>query len=268
MSISKESFALLPPSDNAPLYVQETSCTNTEMTSPLTSEEGDNTISTSSSSNLSRDMSSYQPGGLGSGPSHHHGHPSFSGRSNMTSGLAATWRREGAPSPVDPDNENAGYYPTMYDPANPSMHLSAAAMQGHGPGYQSRPQGNSFMMEESVVPLSSIRPGSVWPTNNQLDTAYGYGIQRDDGSVTRLICADQISEYLAMPPRQGPEGLILLPQPRQYSPNRRGGAEPMVPIEVSRSKLSLFMVTHCIRLFNSCASKEKASNTSRLILLK
>jgi hypothetical protein len=90
--------------------------------------------------------------------------------------------------------------------------------------------------------LSAVMPGFVEPDDTQLNVAYGYAIRRDDGSYTRLIRADDARLALADNPsrpfqdRQGPEGLIILPPPRQPSPgSRRPGDDPFVSAEVRYS---------------------------------
>ncbi|KAJ5041209.1 uncharacterized protein L3040_005760 [Drepanopeziza brunnea f. sp. 'multigermtubi'] len=83
------------------------------------------------------------------------------------------------------------------------------------------------------VPLSTVSPGAAWPTTEQLSVAYGYGYRREDGSVTRLVPADELA-FANVPPRQGAEGLILVPVPAQQAPNLRVG-EPMVPTHVVQS---------------------------------
>ncbi|KAH7350883.1 hypothetical protein BKA65DRAFT_476239 [Rhexocercosporidium sp. MPI-PUGE-AT-0058] len=107
--------------------------------------------------------------------------------------------------------------PGQYDPNAPTM---------------SSPPSNrgSFMLGENSIPLSTVCPGAVWPTNDQVDTAYAYGIRRDDGSFTRLLCADEFPTA-GVPPRQGPEGLIVLPAPMQRAPNPNL-PDRMVPTEV------------------------------------
>lgn len=86
-------------------------------------------------------------------------------------------------------------------------------------------------MGENSVPLSMIIPGAVWPTEAQLSASYGYGIRREDGSITRLYAADELPPLHGITPRQGAEGLIIVPPPRQVSPNRRP-SEIMIPGEV------------------------------------
>lgn len=110
-------------------------------------------------------------------------------------------------------------------------------------GYASQggqPHGNTDMMGEECVPLRNVRPGDVWPSNNQLDVAFGYGIRRPDGSITRLIPADERASGHVNPniqPYQSAEGLIILPPPRQNSPQRRYGPEIMVPYYVSPTSI-------------------------------
>ncbi|RKF54750.1 putative c-x8-c-x5-c-x3-h type zinc finger protein [Golovinomyces cichoracearum] len=81
------------------------------------------------------------------------------------------------------------------------------------------------------IPLSSIRPGAISPSEAQLDLAFAYGIRRSDGRVTRLVRADFLNTpYMnpQIPPWQPEEGLIVLPEPRQLSPDRRQGYDPLI----------------------------------------
>ncbi|RKF81413.1 putative c-x8-c-x5-c-x3-h type zinc finger protein [Golovinomyces cichoracearum] len=81
------------------------------------------------------------------------------------------------------------------------------------------------------IPLSSIRPGAISPSEAQLDLAFAYGIRRSDGRVTRLVRADFLNTpYMnpQIPPWQPEEGLIVLPEPRQLSPDRRKGYDPLI----------------------------------------
>ncbi|KAE8445336.1 hypothetical protein EG329_013574 [Mollisiaceae sp. DMI_Dod_QoI] len=143
------------------------------------------------------------------------------GHSNTVPGHVNTWREE---TPGPNGSAPYQYHPPQYDPNAPMMGGQ------YGPA---RPRGNSIMMMgENSVPLSTISPGSVWPSEAQLSASYGYGIRREDGSITRLYPADELPGAHNLPPRQGPEGLIVVPPPRQVSPNRRMGAEVMIPSEV------------------------------------
>lgn len=130
---------------------------------------------------------------------------------------SSSWAREGTPG---------NYQSQEYNPNTPMM---------SGPFMNGPPRGNSNMVGESSVPLSTVVPGTVWPTEAQLSTAYAYGIRRDDGRITRLIPADerftgQVNPN--MPMYQGAEGLILLPPLRVSSPSRRYGPETMIPMDV------------------------------------
>ncbi|RKF61602.1 putative c-x8-c-x5-c-x3-h type zinc finger protein [Erysiphe neolycopersici] len=129
------------------------------------------------------------------------------------------------------------------------------------------------------VPLSSVRPGDVRPSDAQLDVAYAYGIRRHDGSITRLIRADHINTPLMNPrlPRwQAEEGLIILPHPRQLSPDSRGGIDPIIPQhkirELNQSTTPNMLRTsardsnqiqHQIDTITSTRTKESESTTQR-----
>ncbi|PQE24004.1 chromatin remodeling complex subunit protein [Rutstroemia sp. NJR-2017a WRK4] len=71
---------------------------------------------------------------------------------------------------------------------------------------------------DGYTPITFIRPGPAFIMPEQLDSAYGYAIQRANGIYTRLIPADMLPHLTQIPQHQGPEGLIILPQPRASSP--------------------------------------------------
>ena len=96
-----------------------------------------------------------------------------------------------------------------------------------------RPRGGTYIGGDTNVPLSAVTPGPVYPTETQLGLAYGYGIRREDGSITRLLRADELEDLDSVPKSQGAEGLIILPPTRQLSPRRRQGPDPMISSEVS-----------------------------------
>ncbi|CAG8983228.1 hypothetical protein HYALB_00004056 [Hymenoscyphus albidus] len=99
-----------------------------------------------------------------------------------------------------------------------------------------RPRGNStFMGHQSGVPLSAVVPGNGHVSEIQLDHAYAYAIRRPDGHITRLLPADAMPALDGISQYQGPEGVIVLPQPRQPSPRRRlanGAPDQMVSQDV------------------------------------
>ena len=111
-------------------------------------------------------------------------------------------------------------------PAQHGQHIQ------HGPHGPPSQHSNYF---PGHVLLSSISPGPVYPSEPQLNTAFGYGIRLADGTYTRLVRADQLAGgyYNSIPTHQGPEGLIIVPEPRQPSPSRRTGQMPLVPKDVS-----------------------------------
>jgi hypothetical protein len=202
-----------------------TASQDTEMTCLLTSTESGSARSRSSSPK--KDDMSYQPSRDrterqgSSRPS-----ASGSGRSSIGPGTMTFWRREETPGVGPSYQPSPGYYSSVYDPHSPMMTDS----YGSPPP---QPRGNSAMIGENSIPLSAVVPGSAFPTTSQLDVAYAYGIQREDGSYTRLIRADELSEMNNVPRGQGPEGLIILPSPRQIDPALRQGPEPMIPAHVS-----------------------------------
>jgi hypothetical protein len=144
--------------------------------------------------------------------------------------IPGSWRvRENASSPsastAGGQQYGSSYINHQYDPNMPTM--------GGYPD-QSRPRSDPMMIGEYSVPLSRVCPGNIWPTEEQVNTAYGYGLLRDDGTITRLVPADDLGGVNHIPPHQGAEGLIIVPLPRQMSPNAmRGRPEPMIPGNVS-----------------------------------
>ncbi len=209
------------PQTAPPEQVQDTSSPlDTEMICPLTSYDNGSIIS--GSSDLEGEMPGFQEGRVGSGSNR--GGPQ--GRSATVSGgqyrpeIGFTANGYNGNPVGEPNNFR------QYDPHSPLM--------GNTYGSPSRPRGSSMgVVGERPIPLSLVSPGPVWPTENQLSVAFAYGIRRNDGTYTRLVRADEIQDYLArgMPPNQGPEGLIILPQPHQIEPARRQGNE-MISHEV------------------------------------
>jgi hypothetical protein len=114
---------------------------------------------------------------------------------------------------------------SSYDPHHPNLNIYRSPPP-------SRHSANTVFTGEGSVPLSAVVPGSAFVSREQLDVAHAYGIQREDGSYTRLIRADELSEVNNVPRGQGPEGLIILPSPHQIDPSLRVGPEQMVPREV------------------------------------
>ncbi|KAG4443487.1 hypothetical protein IFR05_001057 [Cadophora sp. M221] len=192
---------------------EQSSDMDTEMTCPLTSGDDDSTRSRSSSPIQLESMSSFQSARE---RNMRGGAQSRAVRSNSLAqgSLPGTARHpEMASSLPTPSFAPTG----QYDPNNPMM---------------STPRGNRglFILGENSIPLSSVCPGAVWPTKDQLDTAYAYGIRREDGSFTRLLRADEFPTA-GIPPCQGPEGLMILPSPMQHAPSP-SIQDRMVPMEV------------------------------------
>jgi hypothetical protein len=133
-----------------------------------------------------------------------------------------------------------------YDPSAPLMNM----------GNIQRPPARATMvsLKDMPIPLSRVSPGPVWPSDNQLSTAHAYGIRNDDGTFTRLIRVDEIHRFAAhsIAPRQGPEGLIILPPTRVPSPNSLSGPDQLVSRAVS--------------LTNSSQKSEIANYNQRLLI--
>ncbi|CZT41248.1 uncharacterized protein RSE6_00969 [Rhynchosporium secalis] len=111
-------------------------------------------------------------------------------------------------------------------PYNPNM----PNMNGPPPGPPQQAPRSVAPSAPTSVPLSTVCPGSVHPTENQLNTAYGYAIRRGENSFTRLLPADQYP-MTGVPALQGAEGLIILPPTVQPVPNGNM-PERMVPLQV------------------------------------
>ncbi|KAL5321823.1 hypothetical protein ACEPPN_009786 [Leptodophora sp. 'Broadleaf-Isolate-01'] len=203
-----------PHSPAAAHISEQSSDMDTEMTCPLTLRDNHSTRPHSSSPIQPDKMSSFQsardrngrPGAL----------QSRTVRSNSFAQgpMPNTIRRPEMASSLP---TSSFIPPGQYDPNNPMM---------------SSPPGNRgpFMLGENSIPLSTVCPGAVWPTKDQLDTAYAYGIRREDGSFTRLLRADEFPAA-GIPPCQGPEGLMVLPAPMQHAPSPNT-PDRMVPTEV------------------------------------
>jgi hypothetical protein len=183
-----------------------------EMTSQLTSMDGISTESSTLNSIRSEEMNPFQS-------THQQ-----KGRANGS--------RSGMPPPAGNPFNNA-----------PWRREHAASIGAGSTGHDVAPLENivnrdrsqSMMSVEGTVSLSLVKPGPVWPTENQLKVAYAYAIRREDGSYTRLIPADELNRISSgrIPVVQGPEGLIILPPPQQVHPDQRMGPEQMVAISVS-----------------------------------
>jgi hypothetical protein len=227
---------------------------DTEMTSPLTSNDSGSTRSHSPSQSPFKGMSPID--------NQKYSRPGNFARTNTAPNpMAASWRRDGyTTGPTAPPDMGSYTAPPNMNPYTSSSNMGSYGAAQYDPNYpimpgpyeNSRPRGNS-MMGENHVPLSSVRPGPFWPSEAQLSMAYGYGIQRDDGTITRLIRADELDEMHAVPRSQGPEGLIILPPPRQFSPTRCPGPEQMIPSNVNSSLHSPYhvLVLTFYRYYNS-----------------
>ncbi|KAF4624333.1 hypothetical protein G7Y89_g13837 [Cudoniella acicularis] len=179
-----------------------------EMTSPLTSNDDNSTGINTPPPTPRKGMLSFN-----------------NGRERMGSRSASGENQPNSNSP----NSAGPQYSSSYPP--PQYAHASNYGGGQVVPYYNRGRANSQVMGENTVPLSSVVPGPVWPSDIQLNTAYAYAIQREDGSFTRLIRADQLDSLDGIPRSQGPEGVIVLPQPRQMSPRRRQ-SEVMIPMEV------------------------------------
>ncbi|PQE15349.1 chromatin remodeling complex subunit protein [Rutstroemia sp. NJR-2017a WRK4] len=91
---------------------------------------------------------------------------------------------------------------------------------------------------DGYTPITFIRSGPAFIIPEQLESAYAYAIQRANGMYTRLIPADLLPQLSQIPQHQGPEGLIIVPQPRAASP--KPYAPPDLVSNIIVSKLPNF----------------------------
>lgn len=108
------------------------------------------------------------------------------------------------------------------------------------------------------IPLSSVKPGPVYPMEEQLKTARTYGIRLEDGTLVPLYRGDELDSLnLAMIQCQaGPENMIILPPlqlPRSNNCVATGEVEQMVP-----SAVSTLNYIHChILMYIACQLSAK-----------
>jgi hypothetical protein len=214
-----------------------TDALDTEMTCPLTLDNKGKATTRSESPSKDEDMSSWQ--GRGNFGCFNHGQPNANGNRYISppNGFQP-WRPSNGGgfngqgsglSPANNHSHNSEFYNNgpQYDPHAPLMNSNT---------FNNRPRASSMMaFNEGGVPIGSVRPGPVWPNDAQLDVAYAYCVRNNDGSVTRLIRADDLQRFQGYEPtRQANDhGMIVLPCPRSHSPNSRNGPESLVPRDVS-----------------------------------
>jgi hypothetical protein len=219
-----------PSSEAVPDLIHDASQNlDVEMTAPLTSMDGLSTTSSSSLSGQSKEMNPFQS--AKDRVDRLNCSRSSMAPPNPNPFSTTPWRRDQAASAiVNTDRPNT----------NPLANVS------------NRARSQSMMSVEGVVPLSSVKPGPVWPTENQLMVAYTYGIRRDDGTYTRLIPADELNELSSgrIPVNQGPEGMIVLPPTLLPRPEKRMGAEEMISNNVS-PELQICIPANFSQLVNS-----------------
>ena len=107
------------------------------------------------------------------------------------------------------------------------------------PLYSSHRNNHGWQATGGEVPLSTIKPGPVYPTEAQLQVARTYGIRRDNGTYVPLIPADEISllDQSRIPIGCGPENMIILPPLQLPRAGDRVSLvdDQMVPAAVSTS---------------------------------
>lgn len=168
---------------------------------------------------------------------------------------------------IGPLNSTRNAFPWRSDLATSALGNSEA--HGNHSTFDRPYRGRSQSMMDATgpVPLSLVKPGPVWPAENQLKVAYTYGIRRPDGSYTRLIPADELENFgsARIPVQQGSEGMIVLPPLGQLHPELRMGPEEMVPhnvrdIEKRFHNINLADFSDC---YHASAQSAKTSSLRR-----
>jgi len=130
-----------------------------------------------------------------------------------TNGRGGTWVPFVQPTPdhVAGDSMAPIFSQTLYNSTGGQV---PAGIQGHfGTTHAAQPP-SLGTLPEGMHPSQVVH--SI--TANQLYTNYSYAYARPDGSFTRLVPADEISPIKDIPHTQGPDGLIILPEPCGISP--------------------------------------------------
>ena len=114
-------------------------------------------------------------------------------------------------------------------PVSVRQALTSSQKQSNGPGTE---------IPGGEVPLSSIKPGLVYPTEAQWKVARTYGVRRENGTYVPLIPADELSDadQTNLFWESGPENMIILPPlrlPRADNRESLRGNEHIVPPVVS-----------------------------------
>lgn len=235
---------------------------DTEMTGPLTVH--DDRGRSRSSSLTNEEMSNFtgsRNGGGNTGGNGTNGGNGNIGRSNNNAGNnnitrnSRYYRSNTTNENWRPTNDRSGQFmgPSRSASYNPNDPLLSSSFPP-GPQLQASRGGNQI--QGNSIPLSNVSPGAAWPTDQQLSVAYAYGYRREDGSITRLVPADELIHFSNManiPPTQGSQGLIIVPAPQQQPPNMRIG-EPMVPVEVSTTIIRMLYSNILISDYRLCAT--------------
>jgi len=249
MSATETSLASPTQVEDTPEVIRDsTDALDTEMTCPLTLDHKEKTSTRSESPSKDEEMSSWQ--GRGNFAGFNHGPPNGNGSRYISPPNGShLWQPDNDGgfngqgsgfSPANNHSNNSGFYNNgpQYDPHTPLMNSNT---------FNNRSRASSMMLlNEGGVPIGSVRPGPVWPNDAQLDVAYAYCIRNNDGSVTRLIRADDLQRFQGYEPtRQTNDyGMIVLPCPRSRSPNSRNGLESLVPRTVSTFASKYYDVIH------------------------
>ncbi|KAG9246297.1 hypothetical protein BJ878DRAFT_297554 [Calycina marina] len=103
--------------------------------------------------------------------------------------------------------------------------------------YQQIPRSSANTNGETV-PMSSIVPGPVYPTETQMKFARLYGLRRKNGSYVPLIPVDELHglDFSRLQCRSGAENMIVLPE-LQLPVIPRAGEDDMVPASLVKSLL-------------------------------
>ncbi|KAH8592698.1 hypothetical protein B0O99DRAFT_743329 [Bisporella sp. PMI_857] len=102
---------------------------------------------------------------------------------------------------------------TLGSPPQTTTWRAAATRLGARAAANSNGSVQSKSTTATHVPFSSVKPGPVWPTENQLKVATTYGIRLEDGSYVPLLRADELGkiDFVKVQCTTGPENMIVLP---------------------------------------------------------
>lgn len=134
-----------------------------------------------------------------------------------------------------------GYTPVTASWRREQPIAASAPSNNHQTSFDRQRRGSTYAEDEPPVPLSTVKPGTLWPSDAQMTVAYTYGIRRADGVYTMLAPVDELDrfDFRKIPTTQGAEGMIVLPPLTVERPEDRGGKDRMVPAKVSSNWYSI-----------------------------